>query len=624
MRKIPRGNLIAVDTETTGLYPWKGDRPFIVTFCNEEGETGIIRCEVDPFTRKVNWHHAVHQREWEEMFLFFTDPKITKIFFNAKFDIRMIEHINPKLMKVNGRIEDVFFMSKILRANEPSHGLKPLARKYLGIPDDDQKELQKAVIRARHQGKKLGWKLAEEAAADYWTAPVALQEKYAIQDAERTMLLYKILEPELDTAPAYRKFRKFYEREMELLPITKAMEDRGVRVKLPVIEEEIRKNERIMNERHQELCKHAGEDFNPNSPPHVIEFVYKKLGHPVREYTDKGNPSVDLEALAGLNDPLVRLIQEYKASQKAISSFFQKFKDLAVQAEDGHHTIYPNFNQVGPITGRFSCNNPNLQNVANATSVKAVAPIQARVSFWPRVGYEWYCFDYSAQEAWIFAAGAQERKMLDILLADRDLPGETAVAIWGKNIVDAETKRTGDSKKNLYRIRAKMLLYGLIYGIGEAKLGDLLNIPRMEAREVKERYLTLFPEIERFMQDTIKSARRKGYVATAWGRRIPVESDTAYRAVNYFVQGSAADIMKQAMLDIHKWLQTVKIDAHLLMTVHDELIMEFNKTCARKEHILKVKSIMENHKGHLKGIPCLPAGIARVTKSWNMTEKVTF
>lgn len=618
MKSVPKGSIIAVDTETTGLNVWTGDAAFCVSFCNEEGESCALTTPVDPFTRKPWWSDKPTHPDVVQMRQFFENPAITKVFFNAKFDLRMIQTIAG--IQVRGRVEDVFYMTKVLHAAEPTFRLKPLAKKYLGVSDDDEKELHEAVRRARLKGKKLGWKLAEEVPADMWMAPPHILERYATGDAERTMLLYKVLNDELDTAVAYRKF---YEREMELLPVTMRMEAYGVRIKPDVVQQEIEKNEKLMEDCLRQLRALISPDFNPNSPQVVAEYFYVKEGLSPLLYTENGNPSTNLDALKGIDHPAVPLIQQYKASQKAISSFFQRFLSLAVEDADGHWVIHPSFNQVGPVTGRFSCNNPNLQNVANATSIRAVVPIQARVGFWPRVEHEWYCFDYSAQEAWIFAAGAQEKRMLEILLAGRDLPGETAVALWGQEMVDEETKRQGgDIKRNFLRIRSKMLLYGLIYGIGVRKLGDLLKVPEREAAETKEKYLQLFPEIANFMTNTINKARRNGYVATAWGRRIPVDSDTAYRAVNYFVQGSAADIMKQAMLEVDWHFRVAGIRAHMIMTVHDELVVEFHKSAATKENILKVKSIMEDHKGHLKGIPCLPAGVARVKKSWNLTEKI--
>jgi len=635
---IPKGKVIALDTETTGLFPYGefGARAFAVSFCNEEGDTGLMQWPVDPFTRMPK----PREEDLRELRRFCSDKKITKVFFNAKFDIRMLKFWGAEVL---GRVEDVFFMAKILRANEPSHGLKPLAKKYLGMTDEDQKELQQSVLKGRRLGKKNGWKIAEKgddtknpAAADYWLADPALLKKYAVQDAERTMLLYRILNEELDTAEAYRKF---YERELVLLGVTMRMEDYGVRIRPSVVQEEIKKNTALMEDRLKKIqeltrpyyCTAKTEKkkreqerdfyFNPNSTSQVVDFVYKKLEFPIMKYTDTGNPAVDLEALKDMEHPVIHYLQEYKASEKAIASFFQKYASLSVPDDEGHMILHPSFNQIGPITGRYSCSNPNLQNVANATSVRAVAPIQARTPFCPRMGKEWYCFDYDSQEAWLFAAGAHEDVMLDSLLNGKDLHTETAEFIWGKEQVAHEFATVG-KKKSLSRIRSKMLLYGIIYGMGIKKTAAVLGCSSAEAESTLNRYYTRFPRIKTFMDVTSTKAARLGYVETAWGRRIQVESDWAYRAVNYYVQGSAADMLKDAMISVDRLFQGLRIDAHVLMTVHDELIVEIAKKDVTQKLLNDVKSRMESHGGNLPAIPKIPCGMARVIKSWNLQEKV--
>lgn len=616
---IPSGTTLAIDTETCGLSTWHGDRPFIISMCNTDGETGYTYWPVNPYTRMP----LVPKKDVASLRAFCENEKTTKIFFNAKFDIRMLESVG---IGVRGRIDDVFFMMKVLRSDELKYGLKYLAKKYLDIDDDDEEELKKAVAVARRVAKKNGWKIAEKseisdkpAAADYWLAPRQVALKYALRDAERTMLLYKLLNEQLDEHPSYREF---YEREMVLHKVTYAMETRGICVNPETIKSEIKRCDQTMKSSLKNLLatKLVPKDFNPNSQTQVAKLVYDKLKMPVTKWTDKGSPSTDLEALRDAKHPAIQELQRYKSSEKAMTNFFQKYLNLAVE-QNGVQVIHPNFKQIGPITGRYACGTPNLQNAPNATSVKAVEPIQARMSFCPREGYEWYCFDYSAQEAWIFAAGANELKMLNILLEGRDLPLETAIELWGKDVLDKEIALVG-IKKSLWRIRAKMTLYGLLYGIGDQNLGKLLKLPTHEAKDIRDRYLQIYPMIGQFMEDTIRFARRNGWIATAWGRRIHLDVEYAYRAVNYYVQGSAADLIKSSMIKIHDWFLRLGVDAHIIMTIHDELVVEVAKSDVSKGLLRGIISRMGDHDGKLPAIPKLPVGVDKVTKSWNLKEHV--
>lgn len=201
---IPSGNLVAFDTETTGLNPWKGDRAFCIGFCNEKGNKGYFRFPVDGKTRQV-----VYDSRLEVLKRWFEDPTIAKIGHNVKFDIRMLDMIG---IKVRGKIHETMFMMHVLNNVEPSYQLKPLTKKYLDYPDDDLNELHKATVTARRQAKKLGWKVHEDVEADYWMAPDPTCRKYNVRDAERTMMFYLFLNPRLDE----EKVRKVYDQEMEL------------------------------------------------------------------------------------------------------------------------------------------------------------------------------------------------------------------------------------------------------------------------------------------------------------------------------------------------------------------------------------------------------------------------
>ena len=607
------GLTVACDTETNGLNPWRGDRPFAFSFCNTEGKTGYVRWIVSPFSRTVNFEKSTYSKMKE----FFENPKIEKVFHNAKFDVRMLEMIG---IQVQGRVQDTMFAMHCLRTLEPTLALKPLCKKYLAIPDEDQKDLQSSTIRARNEAKKKGWKIASKEThgdkpvnADYWLGDPELCKKYCIQDSVRAMTLWEFLRPIMEE----ENVLKIYEEEMRLFWVTYNMEKRGVRIYPEVVESEIKRNKRIMETTGREI-EGISPGINVDSPKQLVKYFYETKGYKPTKWTDNGNPSIDAETLLKLDDPLSKKIIEFKTAEKAVESFFGRFKRLAV-SENGFKIIHPDFRQIGPVTGRFACREPNLQNVADPYGTRAPIPIPARMSFGPRLGYVWYHYDYKQMELWLFASKsiANETKMLEALLSGRDLPTETAVEMWGQARLD-EDKRTG---KGVTRIRAKLMLYGIIYGIGPKALAALNKITYDEAYSDLQKYYRLFPATALYMERIQKEARRDGFVWGPLGRKFQVERDFSYKAANYVVQGSSAQVLKRAMIDTSSWLQKSGIDGHLVMTIHDELAFEINKRHETVYNIKSIKNIMESY-GKLFGIPKLPVDVERVKNNWMEKEEV--
>jgi DNA polymerase-1 len=610
---IPSGKLIACDTETTGLNPWKGDRPYAFSFCNEEGKTGFFRWWVKPLTRDIvrNW------KDYFEMRFFFGNPSITKVFHNAKFDLRMLESMG---IKTRGEIHDTMFAMHCLRTAEPSLALKPLAKKYLGIPTDDEEELRKATLHARREAKKKGWKIATDeshgddpVAADYWLAPPELLKKYAVRDVERTMPLWLLLQEKMKEENVW----EVYLEEMRLLKVTYKMESRGVRVDPKVIESEIKRNQKIITESKKKI-EEIRPGLNVNSHKQMSNYLFKVKNHKPIRFTDAGNPSVNTEVLLSLDDPLCRLVIEFKTAEKAINGFFGRFKKLMVK-EGELSILHPDFHQIGPVTGRFSCREPNLQNVADPYGTRAPIPIPARMAFVPRPGYVWYHFDYKQMELWLFSSPvlANEQKMLSVLLSGEDLPTSVGIEMGWKEKLE-EDKRTG---KGVTRVRVKLMLYGIVYGIGPMGLSLLNKIPYSEARNDLDVFKAKYPQIDQYMQNTIKKASHYGFVVGPLGRKYQTNPETAYKAANYLVQGSSAQVLKKAMIDTSEWLEKNKIDGHLIMTIHDELAFEINKKDANLRTIKNLKRIMESY-GPLFKIPKLPVDVERVETNWMDKQEI--
>lgn len=624
---IPKaGNLVACDTECTGLNSWRGDRPFAFSFCDKEGKTGFFRLQVNPLNRKVALLAIVHV----ELKVFFEDPTITKVFHNAKFDVRMLESIG---IKVKGTIHDTMIAMHCLRTAEPSLGLKALAERYLGIPTDDEDSLQKATHKARREAKKKGWAIANEethgkehAPADYWLAPLDLLKTYAVRDVERTMPLWLLLEEKLKEEGLW----EIYEEEMRLFHVVYRMEGRGVRVDPEVIDSEIERNTKILSETNPKIQKICP-GINVNSPKQMVEYLFVKKKHPIARYTCKcvpgqscseknhgKNPATGTEVLMSIDDPLCKLVVEHKTAEKAINGFFGRFKRLMVKENDGY-ILHPDFHQVGPVTGRFSCREPNLQNVADPYGTRAPIPIPARMAFIPRDGYEWWHFDYKQMELWLFSSPkiADEKKMLSVLLSGEDLPTSVGIEMGWKELLEKD-KLTG---RGVTRIRVKLMLYGIVYGIGANGLAFLNKISYSEAKNDLKRFKAKYPNIDRYMERTVQKAAVNGYINGPLGRRYQTSSNASYKAANYIVQGSSAHIIKKAMIDTDAYLTKKKIDGHLILTIHDELAFEIKREHATLKNILGLKKVMESY-GKLFGIPSLPTDAERVRKNWMEKEEI--
>lgn len=669
---------VACDTETTGLNPWLGDRPYAFSFCDAEGRKAFVRGRVNPATREVE----IPKRPWRSLVNFFSNASVTKVFHHAKFDIRMLESIGAS---VRGRIEETIFALHALNNMEPSFKLKRLGAKYVEIPDDDEKELRKATSKARLAAKKKGWKIAEKLsssddpiAADYWLAPEELLKRYAVTDAERTILLWLMAHGVMDEEGV----RDTYEMELKLFPRTYAMETRGVKIEPAVVDAEIVNHNGALKKSLAEVQKWKP-GINLNSPVQLQRFLYgtKDCGGlgvaPIYD-KDTGNPTTDAEALQSIQHPFARLISRVRAHEKALSSFFVKYKRLSIPdpLNPGGRALHPDFQQVGPVTGRFACRTPNLQNVADSSGAGfTTEPIQARTPFGPRPGFVWYHFDFSQLELRIFADVAQEPNMLAAIHEGGDIHGNTARKIWGDKRPDAAIKaavsalgldgkeaentpkaisevarlrkREGKAspetlatawldehgwdinkaessidKKNS-RKKAKIINFLTIYGGWADAVASKLVCSKREAEDLLEEYHATFNRIRAYSEELSSLVYRDGFIRNRFNRKLWVDPDYAYRAVNYMVQGSAADLLKDRMLAVSDYLEKMRargVEAYLVLTIHDEIVIEVRLGQGFPWFLRRIRRIMEDHGGRF-GLP-LPVDLAKTVTRWNEKKEL--
>lgn len=620
-----KSNVVSYDCETTGLISYGDEkrwghfpaRPFAFSFFDEDGNSAFFRLEVDPFTRRVIPIKSV----LNEIGAILGNKKICKVGHNLNYDIRM-----ARLMAIPfaGPIEDTLIMAHVVTGGaELSYQLKDLGVKYLDISKDDEIALEEATKKIRRKAKKLGWKIAEGEAfgkkphkADTWMAPPELLEAYAVRDAERTIMAKMLWLDEILKDPQHARV---YAREMRLFPIVGRMENRGARV-FPEHLKILRKfYQAYMDKWRIEADKYGGKGMNFNSPPQLRQKFIKEKGYQPLKATGKGTPKVDgafLQSIANRGDKLAKAVLEYNGGAKMINTFIEPYERFRVP-EGKNWVLHPNYKQCGPVTGRFSCGEPNLMQVASPDGGKKRTEVELRPreAFGPRPGYIWYLPDYSQIEVWLFAYSAQEPAMIKALLSGHDFHGAIARQVWGDR---------PDFEKNWvhYRKRGKLIMFCKIYGGGAQAVADLLGCTKEEAAGFIQEYDSMFPGVRTFMKRMVNRVEREGKIYNPFGRVYYIDSRFSYKATNYFIQGSAADIMKEAMIAVDNVLKKWP-GSELLLTLHDELIPEIPLKFHCKKLMRQIVLAMQGdfHKPFNMPNP-LPVSMKIATKRWSDTLEI--
>lgn len=669
-----RKKRIAVDTETTGLSRWTGCRPFAVSMCDEDGVEHYWQWIVDPKTRMP----CVPEKDRREVQAIVGDESIAKTFANAHFDVGMLESVG---ITVRGEIHDVLWMARAVSNLEYTFQLKPLAKKYVGIDDADEKALHAATVACRRAAKKLGWKIGDEVEQDYWLAhtlaalaPESLPDevdveackKYAMMDAQRTIVLDGFYQVGMREAGV----EKVYEGERRLFPVTKQMIDRGVRVDEDRLRDCEHQSQMKIDAAMAKLKKAYKGEFNVNSPTQVVELLFggRPLKLPVLHRTPTNKPQTGGEALVPhLGNELVQALVSARANQKALTTFFQKYRAIAVREDDGL-ILHPGFRQWGTETARYSCGDPNLQAVSNpetTSSRTAQFVVDVRQVFTPRPGYVWYCPDYSQVEVIIFADISQEPTLLQAIRDKVDIHEATTNKVWGGEgnprtkprvevlLANAESidkakdvlKVSGRSvtlgylvdglvekfawriadlekalDKKIHRKLAKAVTFTKIFGGGPNALMSWINVGRSEAETILRAYEDSFPTMMDRMAEIERQGREQGYMVGPFGDRLEVDRWASYQIVNHMVQNAAARLTKRGMVNCHEYLEGTGLDARIALTIHDELIFEIRKEHAFKKLLREICRLMSDH-GGVFSVPT-PVDIDRCDERWSKKSKV--
>lgn len=409
---------------------------------------------------------------------------------------------------------------------------------------------------------------------------IDIATQYASEDADITFQLYKILYKKLEEEDLLYVFEKI---EMPLLFVLKDMEKDGIKINKKYLNELSKKFEKDIFNLEKEIYKNAEEEFNINSNQQMQYILFEKLKLPTQKKTKTGY-STNVQVLEKLKDKhkIINLILEYRTLQKLKNTYI----DTLPTKTDENDKIHTNFNQTITATGRLSSSNPNLQNIP----IKTFHGQQIRKAFIPEnINNVLLSADYSQVELRLLAHFSQDEKLIKAYKENLDIHKQTASYIFKKDIekISKEERRF-----------AKTINFGIIYGMGPFKLSQELNIKLNEAKEFISNYFSIFPNIQSFIDLSISKAREQGYVQTLFGRKryLPdinnfnqmIAKMAEREAVNTIIQGSCADIIKIAMINISNKIKENNLKTKLVLQIHDELVFDIPKN-----ELNKIKDIIK-------------------------------
>ncbi len=494
------------------------------------------------------------------------DPKRSKVGQNLKYDMSVLARCGIEL---RGILSDTMLESYVLDSTATRHDMDSLALKYLGLKTTSFDDVA---------GKGAGQLCFNQVALE-------LAAPYAAEDADISLRLHQHLGPKVAAEPDLQKVLR--ELEIPLISVLSRIERNGTLVSKHLLTKQSSELGQQLQLLEQEAYKLAGEEFNVGSPKQLAAILFDKLGLPVIKKTQKGAPSTAEEVLQelALDYPLPRIITEYRGLAKLKSTYTDKLP-LMVNPNTGR--IHTSYHQAVTATGRLSSANPNLQNIP----VRSEQGRRIRQAFIAPQGYRILAADYSQIELRIMAHLSGDEGLCAAFAEGLDIHRATAAEVFAEPLdrVTSEQRRS-----------AKAINFGLIYGMSAFGLARQLNLDRKQAQQYMDLYFERYPGVKGYMEATRELARERGYVQTLFGRRLylpEINSRNGMRrqaaeraAINAPMQGSAADIIKRAMIDLDQWLLSSGIDAKMIMQVHDELVLEVAEA-ALDETLLQVKSLM--------------------------------
>ncbi|MCC6200632.1 MAG: DNA polymerase I [Moraxellaceae bacterium] len=543
LKKLSAATVFCVDTETTSLDYMQAEIVGL-SFAIRAGEAWYVPVGHD-------YMGAPDQLARDDVLSalkpILENPAIGKIGQHLKYDMHVLENYGIVL---NGIVFDTMLASYVRDATATRHNMDDMAAHYLGVKTTKFEEIAGKGV------KQLTFNQVDVEKAAH----------YAAEDADITLRLHDILAPQLIAEPKLESV--FRDIEMPLVPILQAMEHRGVLIDTKMLATQSRDLGERMLALEKQVYELAGQEFNLASPKQLGHILYEKLGIPVPKKTATGQYSTAEDVLEQLEHPLPKLLLEHRSLAKLKSTYTDKLPELLDRKTGRVHTSY---HQAVTATGRLSSSDPNLQNIP----IRTEAGRRIRQAFIAPPGYHLMAADYSQIELRIMAHLSGDEGLLNAFRQGEDVHRATAAEVFDVPLNEV----TNDQRRN-----AKAINFGLIYGMSAFGLAKQLGIGRGEAQGYVDLYFTRYPGVKRYMENIRAQAAQNGYVETFFGRRLMVRDINAKNpslrqaaeraAINAPMQGTAADIIKLAMIAVESALAREQVDARLIMQVHDELVLE--------------------------------------------------
>lgn len=564
LEKLRQASLFAFDTETTGLDAQQAQLVGL-SFAVEPHEAAYVPLAHD-------YEGAPVQLDREAVLLalkpLLEDPAKAKVGQNAKYDINILANGSPAI-EMRGVAYDTMLESYVLNSTATRHDMDSLAQKYLDhttIAFED-----------------IAGKGAKQLTFNQITLDKA--GPYAAEDADITLRLHHALQARLAQTPSVQPV--LMDIEMPLVPVLARIERQGALVDAELLKVQSGELGVKMAELELRAYELAGETFNLGSPKQLGTILYDKLGMPVLSKTAKGQPSTAeavLDELAEQGYPLPEVLMQYRSLSKLKSTYTDK---LPGQINPRTGRIHTSYQQAVAATGRLSSSDPNLQNIP----IRTAEGRRIRQAFVASPGYKLLAADYSQIELRIMAHLAKDEGLLHAFRNDLDVHRATAAEVFGVALEDVTTDQ---------RRSAKAINFGLIYGMSAFGLAKQIGVDRKQSQDYIDRYFARYPGVLAYMERTRAQAAEQGFVETLFGRRLylpdinaknPALRKGAERtAINAPMQGTAADIIKRAMVKVDNWLSESGLDARVILQVHDELVLE-----VREDLVEQVKDEIRQH-----------------------------
>jgi DNA polymerase-1 len=545
VERIEQASLTAFDTETTSLEPMQA-RLVGMSFCVEAGHAAYLplahrSLESQPAQLPLALVLS-RLRGWLE------NPRYRKVGQNLKYDTHVLENHGVHLA---GIVHDTLLESYVLESHR-NHSLDDLVRRHL-----DKSPLTYEDVCGKG-ANQIGF---DAVAIDRAT-------QYAAEDADVTLQVHQVLYPHI---AADAKLEMVYaEIEIPTSIVLQKMERKGVLIDAALLERQSSELGARMTELEGRAIELAGQPFNLNSPKQIGEIFFDKLKLPVVKKTSSGAPSTDEEVLQKLAEdfPLPRVLLDYRTLSKLKSTYTDK---LPRMVSGGTGRVHTNYAQAVAVTGRLASNDPNLQNIP----IRTAEGRRVREAFIASPGHLLVSADYSQIELRIMAHISGDANLCAAFARGEDVHRRTAAEIFGVAAAQVSSEQ---------RRYAKVINFGLMYGMSAFGLASNLGIERDAAKLYIDRYFERYPQVARYMQETRLSAKQLGYVETVFGRRLwlpeinspngPRRQAAERAAINAPMQGTAADLIKLSMIAVQNWIEAESSQSAMVMQVHDELVLE--------------------------------------------------